>query len=104
MDSLLALIELKTSTCRHESRSSSCSPVTQAPCLEIHCYTGRSLVLFFKSFWSDLASTWWIAIIFPETDDYKSEINDYSRMESPRIPRDTIPAQRNQMNRQILFR
>jgi hypothetical protein len=39
-----------------------------------------------------------------ETDDYKSEINDYSRMKSPRTPRDTIHAQRNQVGRQILFR
>jgi hypothetical protein len=46
----LALIEPKTGTCRDESRSSSNSPVSQAPCLEMHCYTGRSLVLFFKSF------------------------------------------------------
>jgi hypothetical protein len=38
----------KTNTYRDESRSSSSSPVSQAPCLEIHCYIGRSL--FFKSF------------------------------------------------------
>jgi hypothetical protein len=104
MGSPLALIKPKTSTCRDESRSSLSSPVSQAPCLEIPWYTGRSLVLYFKSFSSDLASTWWIAIIFPETDDCKSEINDYNRMQSPRIPRDTIPVQRNQVDQQILFR
>jgi hypothetical protein len=36
----------KTSTCRDESRSPSSSPVSQTPCLEIHCYTGQSLILF----------------------------------------------------------
>jgi hypothetical protein len=96
-------IKLKTSRCRDESKSSSDSQVSHAPCLEIHCYTGRSLVLFFKSFWSDLVSAWWIVTIFPEPDDYKSDINDYSHMESSRIPGDTIPAQRNQVDRQILF-
>jgi hypothetical protein len=35
-------------------------------------------VFIFKSFWSDLGSVWWTATIFPETDDYKSEIKDYS--------------------------
>jgi hypothetical protein len=44
MGSALALIEPKTSRCRDESRSSSSSPVSQAPCLEIHCYTERHLV------------------------------------------------------------
>jgi hypothetical protein len=56
MGSPLAVIEPKTSIYRGESRFSSSSPVSQALCLEKHCYTGRSLVLFFKSFWSDLAS------------------------------------------------
>jgi hypothetical protein len=51
-----------------------------------------------------LVSTWWTATIFPETDDYKSGSNDYSCMESRRIPHDIIPAQSNQMDRQILFR
>jgi hypothetical protein len=46
----LALIVPKPSTCRDESRSSSSSPVSQAPCLEIHCYTGGSLVLFSNHF------------------------------------------------------
>jgi hypothetical protein len=53
--------------------------------------------------WSDLIPTWWTATIFPETDECKSEIDDYSRMESPRIPRNTIPAQRNHVDRQTLF-
>jgi hypothetical protein len=46
----LALIEPQKSMCRDESRSSSSSPVSQAPCLEKHCYTGRSPVLFSNNF------------------------------------------------------
>jgi hypothetical protein len=46
----LALIEPKTSTCRDEPRSSLSSPVSQAPYLEIHCYTNWSLVLFSNRF------------------------------------------------------
>jgi hypothetical protein len=46
MGSPLALIKPKTSTCQDESRFSSSSPVIQAPCLEIHCYIGGSLVSF----------------------------------------------------------
>jgi hypothetical protein len=104
MGSAPALVEPETSTCWNESRLPSSCPVSQAPCLEICYYIGRRLVLFFKSFWSDLASTWLTSTIFPETDDYKSKINDYSCMESLRIPRDTIPAQGNQVDRHILFR
>jgi hypothetical protein len=104
MDSSLALIERKTSTCWDESRSSSNSPVRQAPCLDKHCHTGRNLILFFKSFWSDLASTRWTATILPETDDCKLEINNYNRMQSSWIPRDIIPVQKNQVDKEILFR
>jgi hypothetical protein len=46
----LALIEPKTIRGRDESRFSSSSPVSRAPCLEMHCYTGRSLVLFLNHF------------------------------------------------------
>jgi hypothetical protein len=104
MGSPPALIEPKSITCWGESRSSSSSPIDQVPCFEKYCYTRRVLVLLFKSFWSDLASTWWTPTIFPETDAHESEVTDYNRMESPRIPLDIIPAQRNQVDRQMLFR
>jgi hypothetical protein len=47
---LHSLVEPKTSVCGDESRYFVNSPVSQAPRLEMHCGTGQSLVLFFKSF------------------------------------------------------
>jgi hypothetical protein len=44
MSSPLALIKPKISICRGESKSSSTSLVSQAPCLKIHDYIGRRLV------------------------------------------------------------
>jgi hypothetical protein len=50
MGSPIGLIEPQISRCRDESRSSSGSPVSQAPCLEIHRYLDEAWFYFSNHF------------------------------------------------------
>jgi hypothetical protein len=82
------------------ARSSSSSPVSQAPCLETHCYAGRSLVLFsnyFDRIWlphNELLQS------FPKQTMASQKL----MITVVRNPPDTTPAQRNRVGRQILCR